>query len=178
MTGKLSAPLMGSGEPRRGLPFAAGYGARPSEGVKASRWRVTRMQSLYRYYVNGATYLYMFDVYWWIQDLETQNGVFGSAPEIDDLTFNPPPRYTIASGSFLFQVPGTQGVYFMCAGAGMWKSFPITTQGALQYYQFKGTPFPNGTPLSDKIMAGWIHNTITQGPPITIPPQEQVLPGE
>jgi len=86
-------------------------------------------------------YLLLFGQYWYIADQDTLNGVFGGNPVTSLLTTAPTDLGpVIENGSFLWQPPGQNNVYFVCAGKGKQKStyYWITTQNVQAKYQFNG----------------------------------------
>ncbi len=86
-------------------------------------------------------YLLLFGQYWYIADQDTLNGVFGGNPVTSPLTTAPTDLGpVIENGSFLWQPPGQNNIYFVCAGSGKQQSayYWITTQNVQAKYQFNG----------------------------------------
>jgi len=89
----------------------------------------------------GEMYLLLFGQYWYIADQDTLNGVFGGNPVTSPLTTAPTDLGpVIDNGSFLWQPPGQNNIYFVCAGSGKQQStyYWITTQNVQAKYQFNG----------------------------------------
>lgn len=122
-------------------------------------------QDLYRIISTGATYLYLFDEYWYITDPATLYGVFGANPDITDVSSLQNPTYgpQISGGSCLWQPMGSQSIYFLCASNHT--AYGITSMDALNYYQFLGAL----QTCSNQVINDWFTAILTYGDNISMP---------
>jgi len=130
-------------------------------------------QDLIRIISTGQIYLYLFGQYWYIVDMPTLYGVFGSNPDVTDVTSLPSDAQLgpqISGGSCLFQPLGSAAVYFLCASNQT--AYLITSMTALSYYQFNG-PLQTCT---NQVLNDWLLMLLNYGANIDAPSTSATAP--
>lgn len=116
---------------------------------------------------SGATYLNLFNEYWYIVDQATLAGVFGENPQITSVSSLPAGAQmgpTIGPGSAIWQPQGSSNIFFVCTGKPI-TAYLITSETALSYYQFNG---PTQT-CNNQVISDWVLAMVSDGPNINMP---------